>query len=196
MSDALLNLFKERGALLDGHFLLSSGLHSPRYLQCALVLMDPEVATRLGAQLASALRPLVAGRPPSAVVAPAMGGILVAHEVARAFGCRALFTEREGGLMTLRRGFALERGEAVVVVEDVVTTGGSTREVMEAVRARGAEALAVGSFVDRSGGGVDLGVPRRCLLSLEVPTYSADACPLCASGSALVKPGSRAAPPR
>jgi orotate phosphoribosyltransferase len=196
MSDDLLSLFKERGALLDGHFLLSSGLHSPRYLQCARVLMDPEVATRLGAQLASALRPLLVDRPPSAVVAPAMGGILVAHEVARGFGCRALFTEREGGLMTLRRGFTLERSEAVVVVEDVVTTGGSTREVMQAVRARGAEVLAVGSLVDRSGGSVDLGVPRRYLLSLEVPNYSADACPLCAGGSAPTKPGSRTAPPR
>jgi orotate phosphoribosyltransferase len=196
MSDDLLDLFKEQGALLDGHFLLSSGLHSPRYLQCALVLMDPEVATRLGAQLSSGLRPLVAGRAPSAVVAPAMGGILVAHEVARGLGCRALFTEREGGRMTLRRGFALERGEAVVVVEDVVTTGGSTREVIEAVRARGADVLAVGSLVDRSGGTVDLGVPRRWLLSLEVPTYEASACPLCASGSAPTKPGSRTAPAR
>jgi orotate phosphoribosyltransferase len=194
MSDALLELFKERGALLEGHFLLSSGLHSARYLQCALVLMDPEVATRLGGELASALRPLVGGRAPGAVVAPAMGGILVAHEVARGFGCRALFTERERGSMTFRRGFALAPGEAVLVVEDVVTTGGSTREVMEAVRACGAEVLAVGSLVDRSGGAVDLGVPRRSLLALEVPTYPPSTCPLCAGGSTPVKPGSRASP--
>jgi orotate phosphoribosyltransferase len=196
MSDALLELFKERGALLEGHFLLSSGLHSARYLQCALVLMDPEVATRLGDELASALRPLVGGRAPRTVVAPAMGGILVAHEVARGLGCRAMFTERESGSMTLRRGFALAPGEAVVVVEDVVTTGGSTREVLEAVRARGAEVLAVGSLVDRSGGTVDLGVPRCSLLALEVPTHAASACPLCAGGSTPVKPGSRASPQR
>jgi orotate phosphoribosyltransferase len=196
MSDALLNLLIERGALLDGHFLLSSGLHSPRYLQCALVLADPKVATRLGEELATALRPLTGGRAPGAVVAPAMGGILVAHEVARGFGCRAIFTERENGLMTLRRGFTLQSGEAVVVVEDVVTTGGSTREVMEAVRLRGAEVLAVGSLVDRSRGTVDLGVPRRSLLALDVPTYSPSACPLCASGSTPVKPGSRSSPAR
>jgi orotate phosphoribosyltransferase len=191
--DALLRLFEERGALLQGHFLLSSGLHSPRYLQCARVLMDPGVATRLGAQLAERLRPLLGGRPPGAVVAPALGGVLVAHEVARALGCRGLFTERQEGAMTLRRGFTLEAGEGVVVVEDVITTGGSTREVMDAVSARGAKVLAVGSLVDRSGGAVDLGVPRRSLLELEVPTYPADACPLCAAGSKAEKPGSRAA---
>ena len=191
--DSLLRLFEERGALLQGHFLLSSGLHSPRYLQCARVLMDPAVATRLGAQLAERLLPLLGGKPPGAVVAPALGGVLVAHEVARALGCRGLFTERQEGAMTLRRGFTLEAGEGVVVVEDVITTGGSTREVMDAVSARGAKVLAVGSLVDRSGGAVDLGVPRRSLLALEVPTYPADACPLCAAGSKAEKPGSRAA---
>jgi len=126
-------------------------------------------------------------------VAPALGGVLVAHEVARALGCRGLFTERQDGVMTLRRGFTLEEAEPVVVVEDVVTTGGSTREVMDAVRARGARVLAVGSLVDRSGGKVDLGVPRKSLLELEVPTYPAPACPLCAAGSKPEKPGSRAA---
>jgi orotate phosphoribosyltransferase len=187
----LLALFRARGALLEGHFLLSSGLHSPRYLQCALVLMDPERATHLGAELAAALRPLLQGVRPGAVVAPALGGVIVAHEVARGLGCRALFAERREGAMTLRRGFTLAAGEPVVVVEDVITTGGSTREVMEAVRARGGRVLAVGSLVDRSGGGLDLGVPRRSLLSLEVPTYSAAACPLCAAGSKAEKPGSR-----
>ena len=191
MDSALLDVFKERGALLEGHFLLSSGLHSPRYLQCARVLMDPELATRLGRELAEALRPVLAERRPRAVVAPALGGVLVAHEVARAFGCRGLFTERQEGAITLRRGFTLEPGELVVVVEDVITTGGSTREVMDAVRALGAEVLAVGSLVDRSGGRADLGVPRRSLLSLDVPTYGANACPLCASGSRPEKPGSR-----
>jgi orotate phosphoribosyltransferase len=192
-NDELLRLFEERGALLQGHFLLSSGLHSPRYLQCARVLMDPALATRLGARLADALRPILGASRPGAVVAPALGGVLVAHEVARALACRGLFTERQDGAMTLRRGFTLDPGEEVVVVEDVITTGGSTREVMDAVRARGARVVAVGSLVDRSGGAVDLGVPRRSLLALEVPTYASDACPLCAAGSKAEKPGSRAA---
>jgi orotate phosphoribosyltransferase len=193
MSDDLLSVFKSRDALLEGHFLLSSGLHSSRYLQCALVLMDPPLATRLGRELAAALEPALGAVHPTAVVAPALGGVLVAHEVARAFSCRGLFTERQEGVMTLRRGFTLGPDEPVVVVEDVITTGGSTREVMEAAAARGARVVAVGSLVDRSGGKVELGVPRRSLLSLDVPTYAADACPLCASGSTPVKPGSRSA---
>jgi len=191
MSEDLLALFKQRGALLEGHFRLSSGLHSPRYLQCALVLADPELATRLGGRLADALRPLLGDTRPGAVVAPAIGGILVAHEVARALGCRAIFSEREDGRMTLRRGFSVARGEGVVVVEDVVTTGGSTREVIDAMRAGGARVLAAGSLVDRSGGVADLGVPSRSLLALDVPSYGADRCPLCAQGSKPEKPGSR-----
>jgi orotate phosphoribosyltransferase len=193
-NELLLRVFEERGALLKGHFLLTSGLHSPRYLQCARVLMDPALATRLGAELAGRLRPLLGDVRPGAVVAPALGGVLVAHEVARALGCRGLFTERQEGAMTLRRGFTLEAGEPVVVVEDVITTGGSTREVIDAVRAQGARVVAVGSLVDRSGGAVDLGVPRKSLLELEVPAYPAEACPLCAGGSRPEKPGSR--PPR
>jgi orotate phosphoribosyltransferase len=190
--ESLLRIFEERGALLQGHFLLTSGLHSPRYLQCARVLMDPPLATRLCGELAERLRAPLGGALPGAVVAPALGGVLVAHEVARALGCRGLFTERQDGAMTLRRGFTLEPGEAVVVVEDVITTGGSTREVIEAVTARGGRVLAVGSLVDRSGGSVSLGLPRASLLSLEVPTYTAEACPLCAAGSRPEKPGSRA----
>jgi orotate phosphoribosyltransferase len=190
----LLQIFKERGAFLEGHFLLSSGLHSPGYLQCALVLADPDLATRLGADLAAILRPLLSGTSPRAVVAPALGGVLVAHEVARAFSCRGLFTERQDGVVTLRRGFAIEREEAVVVVEDVITTGGSTREVLECVRGRGARVLAVGSLVDRSAGSVDLGLPRASLLALDVPSWEAAACPLCAQGSRPEKPGSRAMP--
>lgn len=189
MSEDFLSLFKERGALLEGHFLLSSGLHSPRYVQCARVLMDPALATRLGAALADALRPALAA-PPAAVVAPALGGVLVAHEVARAFGVRGLFTERQDGAMTLRRGFVLAPEERVVVVEDAITTGGSTREVMDAVRSLGARVDAVGCLIDRSGG-VDLGVPLRSLVRLDVPTFPPDACPLCAAGSTAVKPGSR-----
>jgi len=194
MNDSLLSLFRERGALLDGHFLLSSGLHSPRYLQCALVLADPPLAMQLGQQLADVLRPLLGGVTPGAVVSPALGGVLVGHEVARAFGCRGLFMERQDGAMTLRRGFTLAADEPVVVVEDVVTTGKSTREVMDVTRAAGARVIAVGSLVDRSGGAVDLGVPRGSLLELSVPTYAADACPLCAQGSRPVKPGSRPKP--
>jgi orotate phosphoribosyltransferase len=189
----LLSEFHRRGAVLEGHFLLTSGLHSPRYVQCARVLMDPVFATELGAALGAELRPLLAGRAVGAVVAPALGGILVAHEVARALGCRALFTERQDGAMRLRRGFALERGEGVVVVEDAVTTGGSTREVIDAVRQAGAEVIAVGCLIDRSAG-VDLGVPHRSLIRLEVPTWTAEACPLCAQGSRPEKPGSRPSP--
>jgi orotate phosphoribosyltransferase len=192
MASDVLAVFKEKGAILEGHFLLSSGLHSPRYLQCARVLLDPPLATSLGAQLGAALRPVV-GESLGAVVAPAIGGILVAHEVARALGVRGLFTEREGHGMTLRRGFSLESGERVVVVEDAITTGKSTREVMEVVRRAGAVVVGVGSLVDRSGG-VDFGVPLRSLLVLDVPTYSPESCPLCAQGSRPVKPGSRPDP--
>ena len=191
--DGLLRLFQEREALLEGHFLLSSGLHSPRYLQCARVLMDPGLATALGAALAERLQPLLGAQAPSVVVAPALGGVLVAHEVARAFGCRGLFTERQEGGMTLRRGFTLGEDEPTIVVEDVITTGGSTREVVEAVRGRGARVLAAGSLVDRSGGAANVGVPRSSLLELEVPTWPSEECPLCASGSRPAKPGSRAA---
>src|SRR5262245_26381202 len=190
MAQDLLDLFRSSGGLLEGHFLLTSGLHSPRYLQCARVLMDPVTATRLGGALAGALGPVLR-EPPGAVVAPALGGVIVAHEVARGLGCRALFTERQDGRMTLRRGFSVLPGEGVVVVEDVITTGGSTREVMDVVQGSGGRVLAAGSLVDRSGG-VDLGVPLRSLLALEVPTYAAESCPLCAQGSHPEKPGSRA----
>jgi len=187
----LLRLFVERGALLEGHFLLSSGLHSGRYLQSARVVMDPPLATRLGAELAALVRPDIGGRALAAVVSPALGGLVIGQEVARGLGCLALFTEREAGRMTLRRGFALTPGDAVVVVEDVVTTGGSTREVIEAVRARGADVLAAAALVDRSAGLAGLPVPLRSLLQIEVLTYTSEACPLCASGSPAVKPGSR-----
>lgn len=191
MVSDILDIFKRQGALLEGHFLLSSGLHSAQYLQCARVLMDTKIASDLGARLAARLK--AGGVKPDVVVAPAMGGIVVGHEVARGFGCRSLFTEREGTTMTLRRGFALERGETVVVVEDVVTTGKSTREVMAVVEAAGARVVGVASLVDRSGGEARFEVPFEALLRIAVETWSAAACPLCAAGSVAVKPGSRPA---
>jgi len=184
-------LFTSTGALLTGHFQLTSGLHSRQYLQCALVLQDPRNAERIGKLLADKFNGITV----DVVVAPAIGGILVAHETARAIGVRALFTEREAGMMTLRRGFSIAPGERALVVEDVVTTGGSTRETIEAVSRAGGVVVGAGSLVDRSGGDVDLGVPRRALLTLYVPAYEPADCPLCRQGEPVVKPGSRAARP-
>ena len=172
----LLKIFEQTGALLDGHFLLTSGLHSPRYLQCALVLQHPEHAEFVGRELAAKF----SDDRVDVVVAPAIGGIIVAHETARAIGVRALFTEREAGVMTLRRGFRLSRGERVLVVEDVVTTGGSTRETIDAVINADGVVIGAGSIVDRSDGAVDLGVRRQALLTLDVPAYDPSECPLCA----------------
>ncbi len=183
----ILDLFRRHSALLEGHFILSSGLHSDRYIQCALVLQDPHAAEQLGAELARKIeQPGVA-----AVVAPALGGILVAHEVARALGVRALFAERQDGKMTLRRGFSLEPGEPVLVVEDVVTTGLSTRETMDCVELAGGRVIGAGSLIDRSGGSIDLGVPRAALVTLSVANYNPADCPLCRVGTPAVKPGSR-----
>jgi orotate phosphoribosyltransferase len=182
-------LFTSTGALLTGHFQLTSGLHSRQYLQCALVLQDPRNAEKIGRLLADKFK----GVQIDLVVAPAIGGILVAHETARALGVRSLFTEREAGVMTLRRGFTIVPGERVLVVEDVMTTGGSTRETMDAVARAGGNVVGAGSLVDRSGGEVELGVPRRALLTLYVPAYEPADCPLCRQGEPAVKPGSRAA---
>ena len=187
--DEVLQLFKQSGALLEGHFRLSSGLHSDRYLQCALVLQNPKQATILGAALAARLRTI--SETPDLVIAPALGGILVAHEVAREAGVRGLFAERQDGVLRLRRGFRIEPGEKAYVVEDVVTTGGSTRETMDVVPKAGAVVLAAGSLIDRSGGRTDLGVPRMAMAVLDVPAFSPDECPLCKTGSQAIKPGSR-----
>lgn len=186
-SKEVLAIFQRTNALLEGHFLLTSGLHSPRYLQCALVLQHPPHAEKLGKQLAKPFKKSCI----SAVVAPAIGGIVVAHETARALGVRALFTERENGVMTFRRGFSLHPGERILVVEDVVTTGGSTKETIEAVERAGGVVIGAGSIVDRSGGRADVGVRRVALMTLSVPTYQPDACPLCSEGNPVVKPGSR-----
>ncbi len=187
--DEVLDTFKRSGALLEGHFRLTSGLHSGRYLQCALVLQQPQQAAALGAALAAKMRAL--GDLPDFVIAPALGGILVAHEVARALGVWGLFAERQDGALTLRRGFQIKPGEKAYVVEDVVTTGGSTRETMDVVTRAGGIVIAAGSLIDRSGGRTDLGVPRTALAVLDVPTFSAEECPLCKTGSQAIKPGSR-----
>lgn len=187
----VLKIFEDSGALLSGHFKLSSGLHSPRYLQCALVLQMPRIAEQLCASLAAKAHSDDHIGRIDFVIAPALGGVIVAHEVARALGVRALFTERQEGAMTLRRGFEIKPGERALVVEDVVTTGGSTREVMEVVRTLGGVVAGAGSLIDRSGGAVDLGVPRHALAVLEVPTYQPDNCPRCREGSTAIKPGSR-----
>lgn len=190
-AEEVLKTFEENQALLKGHFLLSSGLHSNRYLQCALVLQHPAVAARLCAELAAKARADAAIGSIDLVIAPALGGVIVAHEVARALGVRALFTERQESAMTLRRGFQIAPGERCFVVEDVVTTGGSTREVMAVVEALGGKTVGAGSLIDRSGGAVDLGVPRHALAVLEVPTYKPEECPMCKEGSVAIKPGSR-----
>jgi orotate phosphoribosyltransferase len=190
-NEDVLKIFEENAALLKGHFLLTSGLHSNRYLQCALVLQHPSVAEKLCSALAAKAQSDAAIGRIDLVIAPALGGVVVAHEVARALGVRALFTERQEKTMTLRRGFQIQPGERCLVVEDVVTTGGSTREVMEVVAQHGGVVAGAGSLIDRSGGAVDLGVPRHALAVLEVPTYKPEECPMCREGSKAVKPGSR-----
>lgn len=187
-AESVKSLFIESGALLEGHFLLSSGLHSGQYLQCALLLADPGKASQLGESLAR----LQTTRP-ALVISPALGGLIIGHEVARALGVRAFFTERENGIMALRRGFALKPGEKVVVVEDVVTTGKSSQEVIDLVRSHGAEVLGALSIVDRTGGTSDLGVPFKSLLKMTLPSFKPEACPLCREDRPLVKPGSRTA---
>jgi orotate phosphoribosyltransferase len=182
-----LERYEKRGALLRGHFRLTSGLHSDLYLQSALVLQHPEDAGVLGEGLAARFRDARV----QAVLAPAIGGILVAHEVARALGVRALFTERESGVMQLRRGFALSPGERCLVVEDVITTGGSTREVVQCVETHGGTVVGVGSLIDRSGGTAAFTVKRVALATVTAATYPPDACPLCRAGSPAIKPGSR-----
>ena len=181
-------LFEETGALLRGHFVLTSGLHSPNYLQCARVLQHTNHAETLGRAIAERFR----DKRVAVVAAPALGGIVIGHEVARALGARSVFTERDGnGDMTLRRGFAFEQDERVLVVEDVITTGGSTRETIDAVINFGGKVVGAASIIDRSGGAADVGVPRVALATLQVETYDPSACPLCAAGSTAVKPGSR-----
>ena len=191
-TDSILSAFEQTGAYLRGHFRLTSGLHSPEYLQCALVLQYPKHAEQFGRLLAAEFRRAGQSVKPSVVVSPAIGGLIIGHEVARELGARFIFTERDAsGKMVLRRGFVVERAETAVVVEDVVTTGGSSREVIDILRDAGARVLSAGSIIDRSGGAVDLGVPRVALKTLDVVAYPEAECPLCRAGSPVVKPGSR-----
>ncbi|MCX5777848.1 MAG: orotate phosphoribosyltransferase [Elusimicrobia bacterium] len=189
-SSAVKQLFINARALLSGHFLLSSGLHSDTYFQSALILQHPVHA----AQIASALAEKVMAATPKidVVVSPALGGIVIGQEMGRALGCRAVFCERVDGKLVLRRGFSLGKGEKVLVVEDVVTTGLSTREVVDVVTALGGAVVGVASLVDRSAGKVSFGVPFSSLLCLEVSSYKPEVCPLCKEGTPAVKPGSRA----
>jgi orotate phosphoribosyltransferase len=183
-----LALFRRAGALLDGHFRLSSGLHSTGYLQSALVLQHPSDAAALGLAIAELVKDLR----PATVVSPALGGLIIGHEVARALGVRAIFVERAGGTaLSLRRGFTLTPGERVLVVEDVFTTGKSTRETMDVARDAGATVVGAAAIIDRSGGTIDFAVPYKTVIQLSLPTYEADACPLCKQGVPVVKPGSR-----
>ncbi len=188
-----LALYEQTGAYLRGHFRLTSGLHSGEYLQSAKVLSHPQHAEHLGNLLAERIKPLLAGEAVDFVIAPAMGGLIIGHEVARALGVPFLFTEREpeSGRMSLRRGFEFPPGKRTVVIEDVITTGGSTREVIDLVHAAGSHVLAAGSIIDRSNGRADVGVPRIALEQLEVVTYNPSDCPLCREGLPVLKPGSR-----
>jgi orotate phosphoribosyltransferase len=190
--DDILAEFRAADALLEGHFILSSGLRSPRYLQCARVLMDPARAERLARELAARL-PADLRERIECVVSPAMGGVIIGHEMGRALGRPAMFVERPHGVFELRRGFYLDRGANVLMVEDVVTTGLSSREAIAAVRAAGGEVVAEAALVDRSGGYADLGVPFYPLIRIDVPTYAADAVPPELAAIPPVKPGSRAA---
>ncbi len=190
--DDVLAEFRAADALLEGHFILSSGLRSGRYLQCARVLMDPARGARLAAALVARL-PDAIRRDIAAVVSPAMGGVIAGHEVARALGVEAMFLERPDGVFGLRRGFRLEPGQRVLMMEDVVTTGLSSREAISAIAAAGGVAIAAAALVDRSSGTVDLGIPFYPLIRLDVPTYAPDALPPELAALPAIKPGSRAA---
>ena len=186
-SDDVISLFRGVGALLEGHFQLSSGLHSAGYLQCALVLQYPRHAEALGAAVAERVRPFN----PTVVLSPALGGVVIGQEVARALGVRGIFAERRMGELTIRRGFTVETSDRVVVIEDVVTTGGSTRETIEVARGIGATVVGAASIIDRSGTTSSFDVPFQALASVSWPAYEPSVCPQCADGILTVKPGSR-----
>ena len=186
-SEQILEHFRQTDALLEGHFILSSGLHSPNYLQCALALQKPQDAAKFGKAIAENFN----GEQIETVASPAIGGLIIGFAVAQALNVRFIWTERENGAMTLRRGFSVKQNERVLVVEDVITTGGSTRECIEALETHGAKVTGAASIIDRSNGQADVGVPRIALASLDVPSYQTADCPMCRKGSEAVKPGSR-----
>jgi orotate phosphoribosyltransferase len=186
-SKEVLDLFEKHSALLKGHFKLSSGRHSENYLQCALVLQYPDVAEKLSKAIANNF----SDKKIDFVIGPALGGVTLAYEVARAIGTRGLFTERQDGKMVLRRGFSISRGEKALVVEDVVTTGGSTKEVIDLVKSFGADIVGVGSIIDRSGASIDFKAPFKPLAKVGVETFEEDKCPLCKKQAPITKPGSR-----
>jgi orotate phosphoribosyltransferase len=179
--------FRRTNALLEGHFVLSSGLHSPNYLQCALALQNPQDAAKFGRAIAENFN----SEQFDTVASPAIGGLIIGFAVAQALNVRFIWTERENTRMTLRRGFSVKEGERILVVEDVITTGGSTRECIEALETRGAKVTNAASIIDRSNGRADVGVPRISLVKLEVPSYKSENCPMCERGDKAVKPGSR-----
>jgi orotate phosphoribosyltransferase len=184
----VLETFKRTGALLEGHFVLSSGLHSSVYLQCAIALQTPAVAAEFGEAIANHFN----GQGIETVASPAIGGLIIGYEIARQLGVRFIWTEREQGEMSLRRGFTVREGERVLVVEDVITTGGSTRETIKALTDRGAQVVAAASIIDRSGGQADVGVQRFSLATLAVPSVDPSGCDACRRGEIALKPGSRA----
>ena len=188
-SEEILEHFRQTNALLEGHFILSSGLHSPNYLQCALALQFPVDAAKFGKAIAEQF----VDKNIETVASPAIGGLVIGYAAAQALNVRFIWTERENGVMTLRRGFSVKPGERILVVEDVITTGGSTRECIEALESRGAKVVGAASIIDRSAGAADVGVPRIALVSMEVPSYKPEECPLCEQGTEAVKPGSRTA---
>ncbi len=186
-SEQILEHFKLTDALLEGHFILSSGLHSPQYLQCALALQYPLEAAKFGEAIAK----FYTDAKIETVASPAIGGLVIGFAVAQALNVRFIWTEREKNLMTLRRGFSVKENKRILVVEDVITTGGSTRECIAALETRGAKIVGAASIIDRSNGAADVGVPRISLVSLEVPSYKSETCPMCERGDEAVKPGSR-----
>src|SRR5215813_4093714 len=185
--EKVIEVFKHSGALLEGHFVLSSGLHSSVYLQCAIALQSPAIAAEFGEAIADEFRE----QGIQTVGSPAIGGLIIGYEVARQLGVRFIWTEREQGTMRLRRGFSVSDGERVLVVEDVITTGGSTRETIAALENRGAKVIGAASIIDRSAGRADVGVPRFSLATLDVPAIEPAKCEACARGETAVKPGSR-----
>ena len=185
--DEILEHFRQTGALLEGHFILSSGLHSPNYLQCALALRHPTDAVKFG----NAIAENFPERNFDAIVSPAIGGLIIGFAVAQSLNLPFFWTERENGQMTVRRGFSVNENGKLLVVEDVITTGGSTRECISAIESLGAKVVAAASIIDRSAGKADVGAPRIALATLEVPSYTPESCPMCARGEMAVKPGSR-----